>query len=828
MASPNRAATRPPAGAYRFEPFEADMRRSELRKFGIRVRLERKPWQVLVTLLEATGRVVAREELVRHLWGGDVFVDFEHGLNVAVQKLREALGDSADQPHFIETVSGEGYRFIAAVQRVGAAVSERKEPTQPSDPAIQLAVPDAGSVAERSTRIPSRIYVWSLAFAALALIVAVGVFAWKRIHRPELLLNGSGWILIANFDNRTGQPVLDGSLEHALERELSNSQFVKVVPRDRVEDTLRLMKKPRDATLDRALGREVCLRDGDIQALITGRVEKLGTTYVLSAEIVNPATGVTSASFTEEDPQDSQLAGAVLRLSGHVRKALGENPHLVQQSLETLERVTTPSLRALRLFSQADRLMTNADAAAAELLEEAVKEDPNFASAHLYLAYAYGNLGQVENSKFHLQRAFQLADTVPERERLWITAEHYRKENQLQKAAEAYETLLRLYPDHEWGYSNLRGIYLQLGRFDDAVQITGRASDLRPHDLHQAMMAARQLTLAATWGPARPTPEENRRRLEKALTYDKRMQALLNAQTDDASRDDIAWSRIVLAWQQLELGQVAEADLEFQQARSLHQQRDDGFEWDLAKLAMVLGHLHEAGEIAANVSPLDPFYPPLGQAVVAFYRGDLAAARQQLRRLPKTLPNGAADNGVAEDTALMMIPLGMLREASDLGRRMSALDEKEDRPNRRGSMTIKGQLALAKGETKIGTSILEQNLRYCDERRTATARVYESLADAYRKQHKPDDALRVLQEGASYWGTPGNFSPAYRMRVRLKLADLYRELGRTSDAEKIEAGLRQELMFADADHPILVALQHRKGSNVSGEQTNTVASTATK
>ena len=823
MASPTRAVSGSPA-AYRFEAFEVDLRRSELRKFGIHIRLERKPWQVLVKLLEAAGQVVTREALARQLWAEGVFVDFEHGLNVAVQKLREALGDSADHPHFIETVSGEGYRFIAPLERVGPAVSERTESAESPDSAIRLAVPDPASLAERSRR---RIYMWSLAFVAVALIVAAGAVTWKRIYRPPLLLNGSGWVLITNFDNRTGQPALDGTLEYALERELSNSQFVKVVPRDRAEDVLRLMKKPRDAAIDRTLGREVCLRDGDIQALITGKVEKLGTTYVLSAEIVNPATGLTSASFAEQDPSDSQLAGAVLRLSGRVRKALGENPDLVQDSVEKLEKVTTPSLRALQLFSQADRLMTIADRAATELLEEAVKEDPNFASAHLYLRYAYANLGQVENSKFHLQRAFQLADAVPERERLWIIAEHYREENQLQKAAEEYETLVRLYPDHKWGYSNLQSIYLWLGRFDDAVQISGRASDLRPHDLHQAIRAARQLVLAADWGPARPTPEANSRRLQKSLTYTNRMQALLNAQSN-ASKEDVAWSRIVLAWQQLELGHVGEADSEFQQARILHQQPDDNFEWDLVKLALVLGHLHEAEEIGATVSPHDAYYQPLGQAVVAFYRGDLATARQQLRRLPKTLPDGAAENGVVENAASMMIPLGMLPEASDLGRRMSALDEKDERPNQRGSLTIKGQLALARGESENGIAILEQALRYCDERRTSTAMVYESLADAYRKQHKLDDALRVLQQGASYWGTPGNWSPPYRMRVRLKLADLYRELGRTSDAEKVEAGLEKDLAFADADHPILVALQHRQRSNVSGAHTNTVASAATK
>jgi DNA-binding winged helix-turn-helix (wHTH) protein len=107
-----------PFVVYRFGPYEADLNRSELRKFGIRVRLERKPWQLLLALLERPGEVVTRQQLQRLLWGDNVFVDFENGLNVAIKKLRSALNDSAEEPIYIERVAGEGYCFVGSVEKI--------------------------------------------------------------------------------------------------------------------------------------------------------------------------------------------------------------------------------------------------------------------------------------------------------------------------------------------------------------------------------------------------------------------------------------------------------------------------------------------------------------------------------------------------------------------------------------------------------------------------------------------------------------------------------------------------------------------------------------
>ena len=126
-----------------FGVFEADEGRGELRKHGIRVKLHAQPFQVLVMLLERPSEVVAREEMRNRLWGTDTFVDFDHGLNSAVNKIREALDDSAAQPRYVETVSGKGYRFIAPVTVKGTGAitppdAGAAQPQQPETPSSRL------------------------------------------------------------------------------------------------------------------------------------------------------------------------------------------------------------------------------------------------------------------------------------------------------------------------------------------------------------------------------------------------------------------------------------------------------------------------------------------------------------------------------------------------------------------------------------------------------------------------------------------------------------------------------------------------------------------
>ena len=135
----------------RFAIFEVDLAAGELRKNGARIRLQEQPFQILVYLLDRTGEVVTREELRQKLWPADTFVDFDHSLNTAINKLREALGDSASSPRYVETVARRGYRFLAPVQR-----AQDKSPSQDSreSPPEDLRAATLGARFHRDLEVP--------------------------------------------------------------------------------------------------------------------------------------------------------------------------------------------------------------------------------------------------------------------------------------------------------------------------------------------------------------------------------------------------------------------------------------------------------------------------------------------------------------------------------------------------------------------------------------------------------------------------------------------------------------------------------------------------
>src|SRR6266536_3130944 len=164
----------------RFGVFEVDLRAGELRKHGVRLRLQEQPFQVLAMLLERPGQTVTREELRSRLWTAETFVDFDHGVNKAVNRIRDALGDSATSPRFVETVARRGYRFIADV-----TVAEGSPPAKAEATTGDLVLEDesvASVTAPPSARGLRRRYPWMITGVALAL-ASVVVIAWALQSR---------------------------------------------------------------------------------------------------------------------------------------------------------------------------------------------------------------------------------------------------------------------------------------------------------------------------------------------------------------------------------------------------------------------------------------------------------------------------------------------------------------------------------------------------------------------------------------------------------------------------------------------------------------------
>src|SRR5260370_5153911 len=185
-----------PANSLCFGTYEFDLRSGELRKHGIRLKLQEQPSQILAILLEHRGEMVTRDELQRRLWPSDTFVDFDHSLNTAVMRLREALSDSSENPRFIETLPRRGYRFVAPVEEKSPAAPETtiaqsaevvapQTPQSNDSPAITSLLPEpATTLSKTSGRIPLPRFV-AVSLLASALIV-VGARPRRPFGRPSL------------------------------------------------------------------------------------------------------------------------------------------------------------------------------------------------------------------------------------------------------------------------------------------------------------------------------------------------------------------------------------------------------------------------------------------------------------------------------------------------------------------------------------------------------------------------------------------------------------------------------------------------------------------
>ena len=310
---------------------------------------------------------------------------------------------------------------------------------------------------------------------------------------------------MADFENTTGEDRFDGAIDATLfERVLRNSSFVNVVLRARVNDALQLMQKPVETSLDLAVALEVALRDGETKAVVAGRVERLGSGYLLTASVMN-LNGATVASRTEEAVDDDGVLSAMHRLSNWLRAALGEAVTSIEASAQRLEKVTTPSFRALQLYSQGyaryreeQRIAPPTNhAVSTELFREAIAEDPEFASAYNMLGWSV-RFDDPEEALRHWARAVELSPNTADRDRLFIEGTYLGRTGQLEQAAAKWETLLALHPDHFYAMNNLTGIYRPvkdggLGRLDDYVRLLVHDADRRPNNFSSQLNAAIRL-----------------------------------------------------------------------------------------------------------------------------------------------------------------------------------------------------------------------------------------------------------------------------------------------------------------------------------------------
>jgi len=646
----------------------------------------------------------------------------------------------------------------------------------------------------KTIAVTRRRWLW-VAAAAIVIVAGFAAVAWWT-RGPALPFEERDWVLIAQFDNRTGEPVFDGTLEYALERELSNSRFVNVVPRERVNDTLLLMKKPTNTIITASIAREVALRDGGIRALLTGRVEKLDSTYLLSVVLVNPSNGATVRSFSEEASGQREVAAVLRHLSSQVRLALGEGLAEIQKSAQALERVSTPSLRALQLFSQADQVLSQPVPGgwpedvgrrrraqlkqAEELFQQAVGEDTEFASAHMHLAWTILNQGRpAEEYRPYAERAMRLSGKVSEAERLYILGSYYQQKKELDEAVAQYETLVRLYPDHFWGNSNLADAYERLGRPDEAVPHVKRRAHLRPNDFGQNCRAAMAV------GRLTGKPEE-------AEPYVARARQLSSEESTRRYAQCAAYLETFPIYEHMFAGRVervlAEADriaatLPMRTGETRHM-----FIGITAELYIDIGRLKQAEALIRQFP--DPVMVHWNLALVARERGDSREFKQRIVELSRQ-PNAA----FWFDMPIVYARVGLLDESDKWI---------QAHPDAVGIDTARGELALARGQRTEGLRLLQKG--FASLRRNRSVRFFnaaEGLARALELQGDLEGAVRILEEASQQRGLAVMFGPIPMWnQLRHDQARLYRRLGREPEAERIEDELRKLLAYADDDHAI--------------------------
>jgi len=299
---------------YRFGVFEAFAESRELFRHGHRVKLQDQPFQLLLLLLDNPGEIVSRESIQQHLWPENTFVEFGQSLGTAVTKLRQALGDDADNPRFVETIPRRGYRFIAPVTQPNNEHKSEPEPAAagPSSSSVpsSATTSDRRSAsgerrsASRDRRSASRkSKVLTVVWSAIAVAILGEVFMVQWYHRRNVFaLAPKDTIVLADFENTTGDAIFNDSLRPGLIVGLSQSPIVHVLSDRDSAIIFRQMGQEPDARMTGQTAIELCRRVGG-KVTVQGSISSLGTTYLVGLAAIRCDTGKPIAYEQVEAPQ---------------------------------------------------------------------------------------------------------------------------------------------------------------------------------------------------------------------------------------------------------------------------------------------------------------------------------------------------------------------------------------------------------------------------------------------------------------------------------------------------------------------------------------------
>ncbi len=316
------------------------------------------------------------------------------------------------------------------------------------------------------------------AMVVVAGLIASGIYFFRS--RPSTPLTEKDMIVLADFDNTTGDAVFDGALKQALAVQLGQSPFLNILSDRRVGETLHLMGRQPSDRITQDVARELCVRTGS-KAILLGSISNLGGQYVIGVDAVGCSTGDTLAKEQEEAATKQDVLKTLGKAAASLRGKLGESLASVRRFDVPVE-ATTTSLEALKAFSMGiTTFRTKGNAEAIPFFKRAIELDPNFAVAYASLGVVYVNLGQPSLSAENIKKAYALRDRVSEREKYRVASLYYSYvTGELEQASQVYELWAKSYPQDMVPRNNLGDIYAQLGQYEKSVTETQEGLRLEP------------------------------------------------------------------------------------------------------------------------------------------------------------------------------------------------------------------------------------------------------------------------------------------------------------------------------------------------------------
>ena len=367
-------------------------------------------------------------------------------------------------------------------------------------------------------QMPSR--RWKILVPAAAVVVAglivSGIYFWAR---PSTPLTEKDMIVLADFENKTGDAVFDDALKQALAVQLGQSPFLNILSDRKVGETLRLMGRQPSDRITQDVARELCVRTGS-KAMLLGSISNLGGQYVIGVDAIGCSTGDTLAKEQEEAASKQEVLKTLGKAAASLRNKLGESIASVRRFDVPVE-ATTTSLEALKAFSMGiTTFRTKGNAEAIPFFKRAIELDPNFAVAYAALGVVYVNLGQPSLSAENIKKAYELRDRVSEREKYRVASLYYSYvTGELEQASQVYELWAKSYPQDMVPRNNLGDIYAQLGQYEKSVTETQEGLRLEPSIIGHSNLVGDYLALNRLDAANKEIEQAQERKLEGDLLH---------------------------------------------------------------------------------------------------------------------------------------------------------------------------------------------------------------------------------------------------------------------------------------------------------------------